>query len=72
MFVNKANPSCPTTYVTIVWSNCCNLEQVFLQLGYKRVMEISNPVWTQLTNNERILLFPQLKALPFFSWIDAP
>jgi hypothetical protein len=63
MFVNSNSPSSPLICMRIVWLSCCNLEEVFPPSCHKRVVEISNSVWTQLTNNEWIYFVPTSESI---------
>ena len=36
----------------------------------KRIVEFSNPIWTQLLNNEWIYSSPRVRALQYYVWIN--
>jgi hypothetical protein len=63
-YICKQNqPILSSHFMKIVWLNCCNLEEVFPSICEKRVVEISNSLWTQLENNEWIYFVPTSESV---------
>jgi hypothetical protein len=52
--------------------NCCNPEEVSPPICDKRVVEISNSVWTQLANNEWVYFVPSSESVTILSMYKPP
>jgi len=63
MFANRTKPFSLPTNKKIVQLNFYNPGEMFLTICHKRVVDISNSVWTQLTNNEQIYFVPTSESI---------